>query len=264
MNDLSSPRPASPLPWAIAGVAGVIALAVLLLGWLPARSTNEELTQRIAELNREMKKQADAVRAQQQAVQEQQQKAAELEKSQASLKTDLDAKAAQLNDAIREKEALIAELKEAQRDLTTTLGKEIAAGDVLIQERRGELVIDVADKLLFDEGKAEISDAGKELLKQVAASIKRLPPKLRFQVGGHTDSQRVVSPELVERYPTNWELSTARASNVVRNLQEVGKVPGSKLIAAGFAQYRPASTNNTKAGRQKNRRIEIVVVMPKE
>jgi chemotaxis protein MotB len=264
MNDLSSPRSASPLPWAVAGAAAVVALAVLLLGWLPSRSSNAELTQRITDLNREMKKQSDAVREKQQAVIDQQQKAAELEKSQVSLKTDLDAKAEQLNEAIREKEALIAELKEAQRDLTSTLGKEIAAGDVLIQERRGELVIDVSDRLLFEEGKTEISEPGKELLKQVAASIKRLPPKLRFQVGGHTDSQRVVSPELVERFPTNWELSTARASNVVRNLQEFGKVPGHKLIAAGFAQYRPASTNNTKTGRQKNRRIEIVVVMPKE
>jgi chemotaxis protein MotB len=129
---------------------------------------------------------------------------------------------------------------------------------------RGELVVDVADRLLFEPGHADVSDAGKELLGQVASSIKRLPPKLRFQVGGHTDSQRVVSPELVERYPTNWELSTARASNVVRQLQEVGKVPGHQLIASGFAQYRPASTNQTKTGRQKNRRIEIVVVLPKE
>jgi chemotaxis protein MotB len=215
------------------------------------------LSRRIAGLNQEIEKRGDAAR-------QQEQKASELETVRTSLKTELDSKSEQLNEVIREKEALIAELKEAQRDLTATLDKEIAAGDVLIQERRGELVIDVSDKLLFDEGQAEISDGGKDLLKQVALSIKRLPPKLRFQVGGHTDSQRVVSPELVERFPSNWELSAARATNVVRNLQELGKVPGHKLIAAGFAQYRPVSTNNTKTGRQKNRRIEIVVVMPKE
>jgi chemotaxis protein MotB len=248
----------------VAGASGVVAIVVIAFGWLPARASGHELSRRIAGLNQELQKQGDAVR-------QQQKKSAELETSRSTLKTELDtkaqelnAKSEQLNDAIKEKEALIAELKEAKRDLTATLGKEIAAGDVLIQERRGELVIDVADKLLFDEGQAEISDGGRDLLKQVAASVKRLPPKLRFQVGGHTDSQRVVTKELAERYPTNWELSTARATNVVRNLQEVGRVPGNKLIAAGFAQYRPVSTNNTKTGRQKNRRIEIVVVMPKE
>jgi chemotaxis protein MotB len=80
------------------------------------------------------------------------------------------------------------------------------------------------------------------------------------QIGGHTDSARVVSPELVERYPTSWELSTARATNVVRFLREHSKLPGGRLLAAGFAEYRPAASNRSDKGRQKNRRIEIVLV----
>jgi chemotaxis protein MotB len=237
--------------------AVVLAVAILVLGWLPARSEGAELGQRVKQLTADLERHKTELKNRDQELEQQ-------KTSFSALSSKLDTTKTELNAAIQEREALISELREAQRDLSETLGKEIAAGDVLIQERRGELVVDVADRLLFEPGKADISEAGKELLAQVAKSVQRLPPKLRFQVGGHTDSQRVVSPELVERYPTNWELSTARASNVVRHLQEVGKVPGHKLIAAGFAQYRPASTNNTKTGRQKNRRIEIIVVMPKE
>jgi chemotaxis protein MotB len=90
--------------------------------------------------------------------------------------------------------------------------------------------------------------------------MKRLPRSQVFRVGGHTDSQRVVSKELVEQYPTNWELAAARATNVVRHLQDEGKVPGRQLMAASFSQYQPATSNKTDKGRQKNRRIEIVLL----
>lgn len=251
------PRRTTWLPWLVVAMAMAAAAASLLLGWLPARSESAALRERVERLSGDLERHASDLR-------ERDRRIAELTAASSELTRQLDSTKGELNSTIQEREALITELREAQRELTDTLKDEIAAGDVLIQERRGELVVDVSDQLLFDPGKADISDAGKGLLGQVAASIKRLPPKLRFQVGGHTDSQRVVSPELVERYPTNWELSTARASNVVRYLEEHGKVRGSKLIAAGFAQYQPASSNKTSSGRQKNRRIEIVVVMPKD
>jgi chemotaxis protein MotB len=245
------------LPWALVGALAAGILALLFLGLMPAQSRGAELEKHMGVLNKEV----NTLKGQSR---EDKQQLATLQNEKDALTKESANVAEKLNSAIKEKEAAVAELQEAQRDLTSTLDKQITAGDVLIQERHGELVVDVSDKLLFDKGQADINDAGKELLAQVAKSIRRLPPKLRFQVGGHTDSQKVVSPELVERFPTNWELSTARASNVVRYLQETGKVPGSKLIAAGFAQFRPASTNNTESGRQKNRRIEIVIVMPKE
>jgi chemotaxis protein MotB len=69
-----------------------------------------------------------------------------------------------------------------------------------------------------------------------------------------------VTPGLRERYPTNWELSAARATNVVRHLQEKARLPGERLVASGFAQYRPAASNRSQAGRRQNRRIEIVLV----
>jgi chemotaxis protein MotB len=77
---------------------------------------------------------------------------------------------------------------------------------------------------------------------------------------GHTDGTRIVSSTTQEKFPTNWELSTARATNVVRFLQEQGKVPGAELVAVGFAEFRPVASNASAEGRRKNRRIEIVLV----
>lgn len=70
----------------------------------------------------------------------------------------------------------------------------------------------------------------------------------------------MTNPATQERFPTNWELSTARATNVVRFLQESGNIPGERLVAMGFAQYRPAASNASASGRQQNRRIELVLI----
>jgi chemotaxis protein MotB len=90
--------------------------------------------------------------------------------------------------------------------------------------------------------------------------MRRLPDEQVYQVGGHTDSRPITTRKLVERYPTNWELSTSRATNVARFLEEEGHIPGKQLVAAGFAQYRPTSNNRTRRGRRQNRRIEIVLL----
>jgi chemotaxis protein MotB len=68
-----------------------------------------------------------------------------------------------------------------------------------------------------------------------------------------------VSPTVLEHFPTNWELSTARATNVVRFLETEGGIPGDQLVAAGFASYRPAASNQSEAGRRRNRRIEMIL-----
>jgi hypothetical protein len=79
------------------------------------------------------------------------------------------------------------------------------------------------------------------------------------QVEGHTDNVPV-SPRLQDTFPSNWELSTARASNVVRFLQDRVGIPGERLSSCGFGQYRPLADNTTAAGRAENRRIQIVLV----
>lgn len=160
---------------------------------------------------------------------------------------------------LKEKEEAIEALNRLKDELSSKLQVEVQSGDIAITRRGNELVVDVSDKILFDTGQTELKEQGRKVLMQVAGTLVRFKDRV-IQVGGHTDSARVVSPELRERYPTNWELSTARATNVVRFLQERTKIPGERLAAAGFAEYRPAATNRNEEGRQRNRRIEIVLI----
>jgi chemotaxis protein MotB len=164
----------------------------------------------------------------------------------------------QLVQAQEEKDKIEAELRRVQSELQAKLEPEIQAGNVRIKRRGNELVVDLADEILFDSGKSELLDSGKKVLAPVAPTLARLK-EFTIQVAGHTDGARVTNPATQERFPTNWELSTARATNVVRFLQESGKVPGERLVAMGFAQYRPAASNATESGRQQNRRIELVL-----
>ena len=165
----------------------------------------------------------------------------------------------ELEQVVAEKNRAMAELERIKAELTSKLEQEIDAGDVLVERRGDHLVVDVADKILFPKGEAEVSERGQEVLQQVSETLRKITSHT-FQVSGHTDSAPVVAPKTRERYPTNWELSTARATNVVRFLQEQGKVPGGQLVAAGMAQFRPVASNDKPAGRQRNRRIEIALL----
>jgi chemotaxis protein MotB len=177
--------------------------------------------------------------------------------------SELQAKQEQLSGKLAqteaEREKLEAELKRIQSELLAKLEPEIHAGNVHIKRRGSELVVDVSDQILFDSGHAEVNEPGKRVLAQVAQSLATLTG-YAVQVGGHTDNARVVNPETQERFPTNWELSTARATQVVRFLEERGRIPGTRLVAAGFSQFRPTTSNATAEDRQKNRRIEIVLL----
>ncbi len=176
---------------------------------------------------------------------------------------DLESKQEQLTGKLAETQAerdkLEADLKGVQDQLSSILEPQIQAGNVHITRRGRELVVDVADQVLFESGQAEVSEAGQTVLAKVAPSLAGLRG-YTIEVAGHTDRTRVVNPETRERFPTNWELSTARATNVVRFLQERGKIPGSRLEAAGFAEFRPAAGNATAEERQKNRRIELILI----
>lgn len=183
----------------------------------------------------------------------------EAERRAASLEQEKNGLSAQQAQLIQEKQAALDALQRLKDELSSKLGVEVKSGDISITRRGNELVVDVSDKILFDVGKTEIKERGQKILVQVAGTLAGFKGHV-IQVGGHTDSARVVSPELVERYPTNWELSTARATNVVRFLQEHSSIPGDRLLAAGFAQFRPAASNKSERGRQKNRRIEIVLL----
>src|SRR5207302_4047171 len=123
---------------------------------------------------------------------------------------------------------------------------------------KDKLTLNMVEKILFNSGQADVKESGKKILDSIASALKKIQDK-DIRVEGYTDNVPL-SPKLRDRFPTNWELSTARASNVVRYLEEKDGLDPSHLIAAGFGQYHPISTNDTEEGRAQNRRIDIVLV----
>ncbi|MBI5510367.1 MAG: OmpA family protein [Deltaproteobacteria bacterium] len=165
---------------------------------------------------------------------------------------------AELAAQVEKREQELQALTATQDELARKLDSEIQKGNVAIKQSQGQIVVDLVDKIMFPSGEAELSDQGKEILKQVGETFLKVPDKV-IQVGGHTDDVPI-SPKLKDRFPSNWELSAARALNVVRYLEDEIKMPGKRLVASGFSQFRPTASNKTVNGRKKNRRIEVVLL----
>ncbi|MCC6811964.1 MAG: flagellar motor protein MotB [Deltaproteobacteria bacterium] len=174
----------------------------------------------------------------------------ELRERSSSMEKTLDEQAAQLKELTGTKDELESKLKD-----------EIARGDVLVKQVKGQLVVDLADQILFPSGAADLNDKGKEVLRRVGETMFKASGKV-IQVGGHTDNQPI-SDKLKAQFPSNWELATSRAMNVVHFLEDEVKVPGERLVVTGFGQFRPSAKNTTKEGRKKNRRIEVVLLEKK-
>jgi chemotaxis protein MotB len=158
------------------------------------------------------------------------------------------------------REARVAEMKHTYDDLVGLMDAEIKRGEVTISELQGQLTVNLVERILFDSGKADIKPGGLEVLRRVGGILKGVADK-QIQVEGHTDNVPI-SPRLQETVPSNWELSTARATTVLRYLQDNAGIDGSRLSAVGFGQYRPRADNATPEGRAQNRRIQIVLVPP--
>lgn len=184
---------------------------------------------------------------------------AELEASQAKV-AELESAKGNLEGQLEQKQAALEAVKALQDALAKSLVEEIETGDIRVSQRDGLLVVDVSDTVLFATGEAELSERGQKVLTRLAESLLALPKDTVFQVGGHTDNQPIKSEEVKAKFPTNWELSATRATNVVRFLEETAGVPGSRLVAAGFSEFRPVASNAKPKGRAKNRRIEIALL----
>ncbi len=124
-------------------------------------------------------------------------------------------------------------------------------GEVSVTKNEEGIVITLSDLLLFPEGGTNLSEKGHDILGKVAALLSKLAYHVKIK--GHTDS----SPISSTIYPSNWELSSARASMVARLLVDNGVLP-QYISAEGYAHYRPVATNDTAKGRALNRRVEIV------
>src|ERR1700677_1703691 len=142
-------------------------------------------------------------------------------------------------------------------DLQSKFKKAIDAGRLKVTTRHGRIVLQLHNVILFDTGAAELKADGKTAVAEVAATLKGVGTK-RFQVAGHTDSEPITA-ETKKKFPTNWELSTARAMAVVKLLVADG-VEAGELSAAGYGPYDPVGSNATPEGQSKNRRIEITLV----
>jgi len=126
-----------------------------------------------------------------------------------------------------------------------------------ILEKRG-LVIRISEHVFFKSGDASILPEFTPILDVVAKSVKKIPNHIRIE--GHTDSV----PIKTAKFPSNWELSTARATTIVRYLLTHFEFPPARLSAAGYGEYYPVESNKTPEGRLQNRRVDFVILSTKE
>ena len=159
------------------------------------------------------------------------------------------------NQEVQQVDTLSAQNKTYQA-LNAQLQNEVKADEVRIKQLQGRLTITMIDEVVFSSGSAEMNAKGRATLEKIVGTLQGTSDK-RIVVRGYTDNEPI-GAHLRGRYPSNWELSTARACDVVRFLQAKGIDPN-RLEAAGYGEYQPAAPNTTPAGRKENRRIEIVL-----
>jgi chemotaxis protein MotB len=172
----------------------------------------------------------------------------------AQLKSDLEKE----RSTVQVQKEEISELDRTREEIESSLKKQIANKDVRIEEIEGKLKVTFVDKILFDSGSVKVKAEGQEVLLRLAESFKANTDQL-IVVEGHTDDVKI-GAALLDRFPTNWELSAARATAVVRFMQEKGEIAPERLTASGFSYYRPVASNETEEGRKENRRIEILLL----
>ena len=156
------------------------------------------------------------------------------------------------------REARLAKVKNTYNQLVGALEEEIKRGELTISNLEGQLSVNLLNKILFDSGKTAIKPAGQKVLKSLGDVLSQFPDKA-LQISGYTDNVQI-SSRLIELYPSNWELSTARATSVVHFLQKKVGLQGERLVAAGYSEYQPVASNEDAAGRAQNRRIQILLV----
>ncbi len=183
--------------------------------------------------------------------------AARIAKEREQLRQEQSQLAATLEQERLAKEEEIKRLTRTQEELSKSLQDEISKGNITIQQVRDRLTINMVDRVLFNSGQAQVKSAGIKVLKQVADVLNKITDK-QIRIEGHTDNVPI-SSKLQDRFKTNWELSTARATTVVRYLIDQGGVDRQYLSAVGYADTHPLATNDSEEGRSSNRRIEIVL-----
>ena len=160
---------------------------------------------------------------------------------------------------IKELQNTIAQRDKTKRQIETDLKEQIKAQQVKLEKLVGKLKVTFVDKILFNSGSAKINKEGKDLLLKLSESFKH--NNQNIIVEGHTDNVQI-GPELRGKYPTNWELSSARSAAVVRYLTYKAGLEPERCVASGYSFYKPVASNAKEDGRHQNRRIEIILAPP--
>lgn len=151
-------------------------------------------------------------------------------------------------------EPMVIEIPEIKENIYRMLQQLLEEKSAFVAENEQGVRISIVDKLLFAPGSAELSESSKEILRQIADIIRGLPNKI--VVEGHTDDTPIKS----QLYPSNWHLSVQRALNAAYYLIEKEGISPNRISIAGYAEYKPLTSNQTPEGRAKNRRVDIVIL----
>lgn len=159
-------------------------------------------------------------------------------------------------EKIAELRGKLSDLERAKAELEARLRKEIGDKEVSVALGDRGLVITFVAEVLFDSGKSDLRKSSLEKLDKVAEVLKTTVADLQVGIEGHTDNV----PIKHSGWKSNWELSASRALSVLHYLTEQQEIEARRLSATGYGEYRSVASNDTKEGRQKNRRVEIVIL----
>ncbi len=166
----------------------------------------------------------------------------------------------QLSNLESEKAEMALKLTEVKKTFDTLIRElhdKIETKEAVIKDYDKKFSVTFIDRVLFYSGKAAITTAGQDVLKKTGDILS----KMRFgviRIAGHTDNVRI-RRGWRGRFPTNWELSSARAAAVARFFQKENNISPEKMEVVGFGSHRPIASNTTREGRAKNRRVEITI-----
>ena len=159
-------------------------------------------------------------------------------------------------EKISQLKSQLSEIERAKAELESRLQSEIEDKEVNVQMLDKGLVITFVSEVLFASGKADLRPESLEKLSKVASVLKTTVSDLNVGIEGHTDNV----PIKHSGWKSNWELSAARALSVLHYLEDQEKIKPKRLSATGYGEFQPVTSNLTKKGKQKNRRVEIVIL----
>jgi chemotaxis protein MotB len=148
------------------------------------------------------------------------------------------------------------DIQKAISQLNQLIEASQKGGLISVERQKERIHIRISNPMLFDSGSAQVKEEVRPILTSISALLKLTPYEVRVE--GHTDS----IPIATAVFPSNWELSSARAAAVVREFASEGVAP-TRFLAVGFAEYQPIASNATEEGRAQNRRVEIYMNLKK-